>query len=162
MYRTKDNRWIYLACLQPIRYLPALSKAIEKEDLIDDLRFNSIENLEKNKQLLIAILDDAFYQKEAAEWEKILTKYEIVFETMRTLMEIAEDPHARENDFFGNLQDSSGRPFKAVNSPFKFSNTPSGIRNRSPEFSENTEEILLELNYSWEEIENLKQAQVIP
>ena len=51
---------------------------------------------------------------------------------------------------------------KLVGFPVKFGKTPASITRKPPEFGEHTEEILLEVGgYTWEEIAELKDQQVI-
>lgn len=48
-----------------------------------------------------------------------------------------------------------------VANPIRLSQTPPMIRMRAPEFSEHTEEILLSLGYTWDEIADLKTERII-
>ena len=50
---------------------------------------------------------------------------------------------------------------KIVNHPFHFSDTPAAMRFAAPEFGQHTEEVLLEVGYSWEEIEQFRVEEVI-
>jgi crotonobetainyl-CoA:carnitine CoA-transferase CaiB-like acyl-CoA transferase len=45
--------------------------------------------------------------------------------------------------------------------PIKLSRTPATIRMPAPEFSQHTEEVLLELGYKWDDIQKFKQEGVI-
>jgi len=162
VYQTKDERWIHLACVQPDPHWYPFCEAIEREDLKEDPRFNSMEKRQQNSKDLISLLNGIFCQKSAVEWTEILTKHNIIFERVLTITEVAKDPQAEENDFFGEIKHQSGRNIRVVNSPVKFSETPSSIRCSSPEFSQHTEEVLLELGYTWEDIVNFKGQGVIP
>jgi crotonobetainyl-CoA:carnitine CoA-transferase CaiB-like acyl-CoA transferase len=46
--------------------------------------------------------------------------------------------------------------------PWNFSKTPASVRREAPEFGQHTEEILLELGYTWDDIAKLKDEKVIP
>ena len=50
---------------------------------------------------------------------------------------------------------------KNIASPIKMSRTPPTIRSPAPKIGQNTAEILKQLNYSDEDIQNLKKNRVI-
>jgi formyl-CoA transferase len=50
---------------------------------------------------------------------------------------------------------------RVVNSPIHFRQTPATLRTASPELGQDTEMLLLELGYDWEQIAGLKEKGVI-
>ena len=50
---------------------------------------------------------------------------------------------------------------EVIANPIKLTETPSSIRLPAPEFSQHTEEILLELGYTWEDIAKFKEQNTI-
>ena len=50
---------------------------------------------------------------------------------------------------------------RMVATPVQLSKTPVELRSGAPELGQHTEEVLLELGYSWEEIEALRAAGAI-
>jgi crotonobetainyl-CoA:carnitine CoA-transferase CaiB-like acyl-CoA transferase len=160
-YQTKDKRWILLAMMQPDPYWPRFCKAIEREELERDPRFDSFEHRRKNCADLIIILDEAFATRTLAEWKERLSKFNLIFEPVQSPTEVANDPQAIANEYFSDFAHPTYGPIKIVGAPIKLSETPATIRSAAPEFSQNTEEVLLELGYSWEDILSLKDQKVI-
>ena len=73
-YKTADDKWIYICQPQHNRYYNDMMKIIGRDDLVDDPRYATVENL-KEKHLqpeLIEILEGGFVQKTLDEWLPIL------------------------------------------------------------------------------------------
>jgi len=161
IYKTKDERWIQLAFLQSDQYWDSFCVAIGKEELKEDPRFKSHQKREENNEALIGLITEAFSKKTLEEWERTLSQYKMPCESARSIKEIVSDPQAIENGFFYEVKHPTSKDLKLVNSPVKFSETPAEIRMTAPELGQHTEEILLDLNYTWEAISHLKERAVI-
>src|SRR5205807_820338 len=59
-YRTKDDRWIGLCCLQAAKYWPDACRVVERPDLADDERFADTESITKNAGVASDLLAEAF------------------------------------------------------------------------------------------------------
>lgn len=158
-YFTKDGRMIIFVVLQPDRYWAKFCRAIGREDLADDPRFNSFEARVENRDIIYPILDEIFLTKTLDEW---LPRLEgIPFAPNRSLREAVNDPQARANDFFVAYDHPTHGRIEAVANPVKMSKTPATVRMAAPEFGQHTEEVLLELGYTWEDIAQFKEQGVI-
>ena len=161
IYQTKDGRWIQLAGLQSDRMWPPFCEATGHPELKDDPRFSSHQKREENNRALISIINQIMAQKTQKEWEELFRKHRIIHETARSIMEITEDAQAWENNIFVKVDHPTKKNIKLVNSPVKFSETPSSIKSTAPDLGQHTEEVLLELGYAWEDIVRLKEQGVI-
>jgi len=161
-YKTGDDKWFILAHLQPDRYWPNLCRALGKPELEDDPRFNSIEARGKNRKELITLMDDTFATKTREEWFEIFKKEGLIYTPIQTPTEVINDPQSVANDYVVWVDHPLLGKTKMVGFPWDFSQTPASVRREAPEFGQHTEEILLELGYSWEDITRLKDEKVIP
>ena len=135
---------------------------MERPEWEKDPRFDSHMNRIKNTLELIPMVDEIMGSKTAAEWEEIIDRYNLVGATIQTPLEVVKDSQAWENDFFTEIQHPNGVTVKMLQTPIQFSKTPGRIRSCAPELGQHTEEILLELDYEWSEIIELKANGVIP
>ncbi len=159
-YQTKDGRWIRLSVVQPDLYWSRFCKALERQDLEHDPRFELFEPRMQNHATLIKILDEVFASRTLDQWKPRLAK-EVPWSPCQSLLEVVSDPQARANDFFVTFNHPELGPVELVACPIKLSKTPATIRSLGPEFSEHTEEVLLKLGYTWEDIKRFKEECVI-
>lgn len=163
IYETKDHRWLQLAMPQTDPYWPGLCHSIGRDDLKDDPRFDSHEKRCLNSTVLISILDEAIAGKTLEELAPRFEEEDIVWGLGSTIAEVAKDNQVLENEYIRDMDHPAiGHPLKMVACPIKLSNIPRRDLKPAPQLGEHTEEILLELGYSWDKISELKECKVIP
>ncbi len=160
-YRTKDDRWLWLGIIQSDLQWPDFCQAIERPELENDPRFNTADNREQHCEELIRILDEVLASKNMEGWERRFREHNCIYGRVQTPLEVTDDPQAIANDFFAKMQHPAAGEMKLVNTPVKFCQNPASIKTPAPEVGQHTEEILLELGYSWEDIQQFKQQKVI-
>jgi crotonobetainyl-CoA:carnitine CoA-transferase CaiB-like acyl-CoA transferase len=161
-YQCKDGKWIVIAHLQPDRYWPNVCKAMGLEELEHDPKFNSIEARHDNGKELVAILDKKFASKTRDEWMGIFKKENVIYTPVQSASEVFEDQQALANDYIVGVEHPVWGKIKMLGFPWTFHDTPASVRREAPELGQHTEEVLLELGYSWEDIASLKSEEVIP
>ncbi len=159
-YRCQDEKWLALAHLQPDRYWPNVCQALDVCELENDPRFNSIEARGKNARELIAILDGKFASRPREEWLKILKEAGCICTPIQSPIEVADDPQALANNYFVYVDHPVWGRIKMVGFPWDFSETPASWQREAPEFGQHTEEVLLELGYTWDDITRFKEEEV--
>jgi len=161
-YKAKDDKWFAIAHLQPDRYWPNVCLALGMPELEHDPRFNSIEARGDHAKELIAIMDKKFSTKTRDEWFEVFKKEGLIYTPIQTPTEVINDPQAIANNYVVWFDHPVLGRTKMVGFPWDFSETPASIRREPPEFGQHTEEILLELGYTWDDITKLKDEKVIP
>ncbi len=160
-YRAKDDRWFQLAAQGGLHW-PEFCRAIERPDLENDSRFSGgMGSLRQNCEELISILDEVFASKTMDEWDKRFKENDIIYGRVVTPTEVITDPQALANDFFAEVEHPTLGKIRLVTMPVKFHQDPALVRTPAPEKGQHTEEILLDLGYSWEDIVKIKEQEVI-
>ena len=160
-YRTGDDRWVWLSMLQSDLQWPGLCRAIERPELENDPRFKDMEARDLNNKELIRIMDKAFAERTIEAWQIRLKEHDCIFARVQTPSEVTADPQAEANNFFSEIDHPAGIRMKLVNTPTKFRQNPSSIKGPAPQVGQHTEEILLDLGYTWEDIGRFKDQGVI-
>lgn len=160
-YLTKDKRWVALsASAQSI--FENLCIAIDREDLIKDVRFQTNKSRLKNVEILDDIISEWIRERELNEVVTILNDSGAVVGPMYDVEQIYEDPHYAFRESFVEIEDTDFGEMKIPNVLAKFSKTPGEIQSLGPKHSEHTTEILKDvLNLTDEKISQLKEAQII-
>ncbi len=76
---------------QSDRYWPNLCKALEREDLVSDPRFNTHRNREQNNKLLISVLDGVIGNKMITELKDRFTEAGLVWDFVQTRVLVQEE-----------------------------------------------------------------------
>ena len=114
-----------------------------------------------NREALIAELEKTFGTKPRHEWLVILKGADLPCGPVNDYAAVAEEPQVIANEYLTTLEDPSLGTIGVVGTPIQMTKTPAGPKSTAPELGQHTEEILLSLDYTWDDIERLKDAKVI-
>jgi len=136
-------------------------RTIGRPDLID--RFHHLLYFEDDKTQLWPILDRVFATRSTAEWCRLLGAAGLRFAPVRGHAEVADDPGVTANGYIQRVEDpeAPGSGTDVVRAPVRFSEPQPAVRTHVPELGQHTEEVLLEIGYSWDDIVALSAAGAI-
>ena len=80
---------------------------------------------------------------------------------MQSVKEAVNDPQARASGCFVAYDHPEHGRIEVVANPVMLSKAPATVRMPAPEFGQHTEEVLLELGYTWEDIAYFKEERAI-
>ena len=159
-YQTKDGRWLLLMMLQADKHWPDFCRHVDRPEWIDDERYRDFGARLRNRVECIRELDRIFAAKTLAEWEATFRTLEGPWAPMQTPEEIHADPQVTANRYLVDVDGGDKGHFKLVANPVQFDEEPPEF-GPSPEMGQHTEEVLLELGLSWDEIAAHKKAGAI-
>jgi len=160
-FQTKDSRWLWLLLLQGDRHWPDLCRAVGREDMLADERWDNIVKRRENAPSVVEELDKEFPKRTLEEWGPVLDAHNVWWAPVNTISQAREDPVVQEAGAFTSVEGADGT-IPLVNSPVDFYGTPHAPQGPSPELGQHTEEVLLELGFDWDRIIALKEAGAIP
>jgi crotonobetainyl-CoA:carnitine CoA-transferase CaiB-like acyl-CoA transferase len=155
-YRTRDERWIYLSCLQGFHYWPDACRVLGVEELVTDPRFATHEDLMANGREAAAILQQIFRSHTVDEWRERLADFRGQWAVVQDALEVTKDPQAQANGYVLDVQSAAGTDFSLVATPVQFDGKPAPAT-RAPDFNEHGDQILTDLlGYDWDSVVELK------
>jgi crotonobetainyl-CoA:carnitine CoA-transferase CaiB-like acyl-CoA transferase len=111
----------------------------------------------ETKKAVFAALAETFSTRSTDAWCALLTEHALRHAPVRTHADVIADPGVWENGYLTRTAD--GDP--VVASAVRFSDTPARTGEVAPELGQHTEEILLEADFSWDDITALRDAGAI-
>jgi len=160
-YKAKD-KWIWMCMDETDRFWSNFCRGVGIEEIEHDSRFDSHEKRRRNSAELISILDDILSTKTAAEWFKRWEGLGLIVTPVNNFFELADDPQAWVNDYFVEVDHPTFGRQRQRGVVVQLSKTPGEVVNLGPELGQHTEEVLVEtLGYSWEEVIQLKDEEII-
>lgn len=150
-YPTKDGRFIALMLLQADRFWPDLCAHLDRPDLVDDPRFKDAAARYENRRECIQVLREIFRTRTYTEWCERFRDLEGVWAPLQTPLEVHDDAQAIANGYLERITTTSGAEFALPANPVQFDETPASVRG-APEHGEHTDEVLLELGLTYDEI----------
>jgi len=160
-YRTKDGRHIQLVFLESDRYWAPFCELVGRLDLRDDPRFTDHHARVQHVHECVAALDELFATRTFDDWNLLLRGLDAPWAPVQAVEELLTDPQVIANGYIGDVVLDNGATYRLPTVPVQFDEQPPALR-AAPEHGQHTEDILLELGYTWDDINALQDAKVIP
>ena len=163
VYETKDGKHITIGCLEP-HFWENLCRFLGKEEYIS-YHFEPEHTFQKPEDEkwdeIRSFLRQVFLTRTRDEWFDLLIRNDVPAGKVHTPDEVFTDPQVLHRQMVIEVEDPILGKVKQVGVAPKLSSTPGKVRSLSPLPGEHTNEILRELGYEWEEIQDLREEGAI-
>ena len=163
-YECGDGKWILLCEAQSDRFWPAFCNAVGLQDIEQSAKFINAKARRDNFIELTELLERTFKTKPRAEWLALLEARGegMAFSPVYELTELSSDPQVMLNGYITEVDHPTIGKTKMLGFPMKFNKTPAQVSMSAPIFGQHTEEVLMKLlDYSWNDLEKLRNEEVI-
>ena len=158
-FRAKDGDVLTIFGTGPM--WPAFCTLLGVEHLANDPRFANDEARHENREEIGKLLDEAFSKKTRAEWQQIFREAKMRCDPCLTYEEISNHPQLDANEMVCSVKHPVRGEVKMLGLPVKLKRTPGQPQGPSPMLGQHTEEILLKLGYTSEDIAEMEAEKVI-
>lgn len=160
-YRCGDGQWVTLTVIEYARYCDAMYKTLGIYDEVTALGVTDYQSLQPHKAEVIKLMENAFAKKPMAEWLELLAAQNIVVGKMNHFRDVSEDEQAWANGFIEEYETANGEKCIMPCTPIRLASTEQKPGKPAPLSGENTVEILKELGYAEQEINEMLETKAV-
>jgi crotonobetainyl-CoA:carnitine CoA-transferase CaiB-like acyl-CoA transferase len=155
-YLTKDHEYVSIQFIEP-PFWKNFCEAVGRPDLIA----KQWPRDEAERQEVSQFLKELFLTKTRDEWWEWSKDKQIFLSPVKYLEEAIEDPHLKAREMMLEKEHPTLGRVKQPGNPVKLSETPAQFKKFAPLAGEQTDEILKEMAFTNDQIEELRRLKVI-
>ena len=136
-------------------------EAVDKKEWLEMHEFKDAKQRLKNRDYLNKLIEEVTISKTSDEWVEKLEKVGVPCGPINSIDKVFSDPQVKH---LGIAQSVDTIPFgqtELVGQPFNLSRSPSIMKQRPPEKGEHNADVLLDLGFSNEELDEFKSKNII-
>ncbi len=153
-YETLDHKFLTIGAVE-YRFWKNLCEKL------DIAKYAPLQFDEEQREKIIQSLRLKFREKTLAQWKDEFGELELCWGPVNNLMESLQDKHLRYRETIVDFKDQNGNLAPTLGVCVKLSNTPGSLRTQPVNFGQNTSDILEELGYSEDEINDFLKTDIV-
>lgn len=157
-YSCADGKGLVLMMLQAERFWPTFAAAVGRTDLL--ARYPTPEARRDQAAAIRENLAALFATRPRAAWEDMLRASDCIWGPFQTPLDLPADPQVNANGYLLSSPPADGDVRVCAN-PVQFGGAAPAVRSPAQDAGAQTEEVLLELGFGWDDIGRWKDAGVI-
>jgi len=158
-YLARDGKYVNLAVATAKDWEVFCKIVLQRPDLLEDKRFDTVENRRENRAILEEEIEKIFLERDHTEWLERLKKAQLPYGEVRGIAEVLAHPQAAARRLIREVESPVGK-VPVVGNPVRLSASPARY-DAIPELGEHTEAILKKLGYDKAAIEKLRSEKII-
>jgi crotonobetainyl-CoA:carnitine CoA-transferase CaiB-like acyl-CoA transferase len=159
-YKTKDG-WIVVSAVGNEMFA-RWARLVGHEEFISDPRFADDQGRADHRGPITDAMNAWLASRTTEQAIADLEKARIPAGPVLDLQQVLEDPQVKARELLRYVEHpGAARPVPLANTAVRLSATPPGIRHRAAALGEHSDEVLLEIGYTEEEIAKLRDAEVV-
>jgi len=155
VWKTRDGKFISTGLIEP-HFWERFCRALGREDLIPHQRAKG-----EKLQEVHSSISEAFLTRTRDEWFQIMKDADTCVSPVLELDEVVNDPQLVSREMFPEFEHPTEGKVRQLGMAIKLSDTPARFRSFAPTIGQHTDEILRDLDYTGEQIEEMRKSGLI-
>ena len=135
--------------------------AIKRPDLMENPRFKTNNDRVAHRSECIEALSEIFRTRSMTEWVEIISEAGVPCGPINSVADVVNNPQVLARDMIVAVPHPNAPDLRVPGSPLKLTGTPPSIRRPPPLLGQHNVEVLSELGYAPEQIDQLRKKGVI-
>lgn len=161
VFKVKDDAEIFLAVVSNTAWA-IFCDAFELDDLKNDARLQTNNDRVTAREWVMPILRQRMAKFSAEEISNVFEKNALPFAPISRPQDLFDDPHLNATGGLADIELPDGRSTRTVLLPVTLDGQRLGVRFSPPKLGEHNANILSELGYNAQEIQDLSEPKVTP
>lgn len=136
-------------------------KALNKEQWMQDPRFENEKLRVQNREALNALIQEVFQEHTVDHWVNLLNEVGVPAGPVYTVPQMFEDPQVRHLGVAREVEAWQGGQRTLITQPVVLERTPADLARTAPGWGEHTDEVLAEAGYDEQAIARFREAGVV-
>ncbi len=159
-FKTGDGKYLLVAAGND-RLYKMLCETIGRPELVEDSDYLKNDDRVAHRETLIDTIEGELKKQPRDHWLASLREKGFPCAPVYTMDEVFSDEQILHRGMLVEMEHPTAGAIKQIGTPFKFSESKTGLTTPPPELGADTDGILAELGYSEEEIKALREQKVV-
>lgn len=155
-----DGRWVFLQMPED-RWWPRFCEAVGRDEWLVDERLQTTKGRFDHMAELVEGIDETLAARSRAEWAEVFDAAGLIWGPINDLADVVEDPQAAAAELWPEIEHPEVGSFPTVANPIGIRGHDTGPRGRAPRIGEHTDELLASLGLAADDIDRLRQVNII-
>ena len=155
VFPTSDGALAMAGC--PEHLWEGMCRAIEKPEWVDHPTYNQYFVTKEIARNMRREFIEIFSQRSTEDWSQRLSAEEQRFSPVRSHDEVTADPQSFANGYIVEVDHPQFGKVNMIGCPIQMSDTPTRFGVEAQQLGQDTEMVLVEAGYEWDELEDLRE-----
>lgn len=160
-YKCADGEWVCITILDYKRFQNKVFEILGIQDEMAKLDLPTQSAVKQHSAQIIPVMEQAFLKKTSAEWMALLKEADIVCGVLNHMRDVPKDEQAIVNQFVQEYNFRNGKSCMMPCPPIRLQSQPAPLAESAPFIGEHTAQVLLNMGYTQEQLDEMIRSGAV-